>query len=228
MSLDVHEDVVEMRMLECSVSELESIFSENRGLPGYLQTKRAIDVLASSLLILALIPVYALAALAVRLSSHGPVLYSQKRLTKDGQIFSMYKFRSMFIDAEQASGPQWATENDPRITSVGRWLRKLRIDELPQLFNVLRGEMSLIGPRPERPELAAKIKGEVPGFSLRLRVPAGITGLAQVSAGYAEDTMDHATKLALDLAYIKNCSLKLDFRIALATVKVVFSGFGAR
>lgn len=223
------EAVSEMRVLECSVSELEaSATAESDNIAAYLRTKRVLDVIVSTLMMVCLLPVFVIAALAVRLTSPGPVLYSQKRLTKDGAVFRMYKFRSMSVDAENQSGPQWATKNDPRITSVGRWMRKLRIDELPQLFNVLRGEMSLIGPRPERPELAAKIKAEVPGFGLRLRVPAGITGLAQVSAGYAEDTMDHATKLALDLAYIRSCSLKLDLKIAIATVRVMLSGFGAR
>jgi exopolysaccharide biosynthesis polyprenyl glycosylphosphotransferase len=217
-----------MRVLECSVSELESPIFENENISRYLQTKRLLDIAFAILMIVGLSPVFIVTAIAVRLSSRGPIFYSQKRLTKDGRVFRMYKFRSMTVDAEQHSGPQWASANDPRITAIGRWLRKLRIDELPQLFNVLRGEMSLIGPRPERPELAAKIKAEVPGFGLRLQVPAGITGLAQVSAGYAEDTMDHATKLALDLAYIKACSLKLDLRIALATIRVMLSGFGAR
>ncbi len=156
------------------------------------------------------------------------MIFSQRRLTRHGKVFTMYKFRTMSVDAEQKTGAVWAVSEDPRVTKIGRVLRKFRIDELPQLLNVLAGDMSLIGPRPERPEIAAKLKKELPAFQRRLEVKAGITGLAQVGSGYASCVRSYQRKLALDLIYINNRCLLLDLRIALKTVFVVLTGAGAR
>lgn len=191
-------------------------------------TKRFIDVVFSIALLAALAPLLAIVAVLVRTTSHGPALYRQRRLTVGGREFDMLKFRTMVNDAEKLSGPQFASQNDPRITRLGRFLRSTRIDELPQLLNVIRGDMSLIGPRPERPEMAETLAEELPNFSRRLAVKGGITGLAQVTAGYAANVQSYRHKLALDLVYIENRSLMLDLMIAVRTVRVVFTGTGSR
>jgi lipopolysaccharide/colanic/teichoic acid biosynthesis glycosyltransferase len=195
---------------------------------GYRLAKRCVDLGGATVLCVAAAPLMLCAALAVRLSSRGPILFSQKRLTEGGTEFALLKFRTMKQDAEATTGATLASENDDRITSVGRILRKTRIDELPQLFNVIQGDMSLIGPRPERPELAKEFEARIPGFSRRLRVKAGLTGLAQVIQGYPRYIDGYRQKLAFDLVYIKRQSLVLDAWIALKTVGVVISGSGAR
>jgi lipopolysaccharide/colanic/teichoic acid biosynthesis glycosyltransferase len=167
-------------------------------------------------------------AAVVRASSPGPILYRQKRLTQGGKEFMLCKFRTMRQDAERESGAVVAQLHDNRVTSVGRILRKTRLDELPQLWNVLQGDMSLIGPRPERPELAKNFEKKIRGFSRRLGVKAGLTGLAQVIQGYPEYTDGYRQKLALDVLYIKKKSIALDLWIAMKTVGVVISGSGAR
>ncbi len=192
-------------------------------LSAYQFTKRVIDLTVAGTLLLVLSPVLLIVAALVRVTSKGPVIYSQERLTEGGRVFRMLKFRSMRADAE-ASGPVWAEEEDPRVTPIGKFLRLSHIDELPQLLNVLRGDMALIGPRPERPELTAELEAVFPNFRRRLDVKGGITGLAQVSSGYASNVQTYRDKLAHDLVYVRNCSLLLDLSIALKTILVVLTG----
>jgi lipopolysaccharide/colanic/teichoic acid biosynthesis glycosyltransferase len=190
--------------------------------------KRIVDIGGAAVLCMVASPVMVCTAIAVKLSSRGPVLFSQRRLTEGGREFCLLKFRTMYHDSEPTGWGMLAQKNDSRITRIGVLLRKTRIDELPQLFNVLKGEMSLIGPRPERPELAEKFEERIPGFSRRLRVKAGLTGLAQVIQGYPRYIDGYRQKLAFDLVYIKRRSFALDAWIALKTVGVVVSGSGAR
>jgi exopolysaccharide biosynthesis polyprenyl glycosylphosphotransferase len=194
----------------------------------YEATKRLFDFVISSFLLVTLSPVMLFVALGVKISSTGPVIFKQVRLTKSRKPFTMYKFRTMCQDAESKSGAVWASCNDPRVTSIGKFLRLTRLDELPQLFNVLTGEMSLIGPRPERPEFAEKLSSEFISFKRRTEVKAGITGLAQVSNGYADSVDSYRKKLALDILYVNHRSLLLDLKIAAKTILVVFTGAGAR
>ena len=189
--------------------------------------RRAFDVLFSLAALLLLAPALLLVATLIRLDSPGPALYRQTRLGRHGRPFRIVKFRSMRMDAE-AAGPQWAARHDPRVTRCGRILRRTRLDELPQLLNVLAGSMSLVGPRPERPCLAAEITRAVPHFARRLLVKPGITGWAQVRLPYGASVEDARSKLACDLHYIRHRSWALDARILLDTVRVVCSGAGAR
>jgi sugar transferase (PEP-CTERM system associated) len=173
-------------------------------------------------------PIMLLTALAVRLTSAGPVLYRQVRVGMDGIPFTLYKFRSMRADAEAATGAVWASKDDPRVTPLGRTLRKLRIDELPQLFNVLRGEMSIVGPRPERPEMVESLAEKIPYYRHRHCVRPGITGWAQVNYKYGDTLEDVIQKLEYDLYYIKNMSLSLDSYIIFLTVKAILLSRGAQ
>ncbi len=166
-------------------------------------------------------------ALVNAFTSPGPVFYRQNRVGQGGHVFSMLKFRSMGPDAEASSGAVWAAERDPRVTPIGRILRQLRLDELPQAINVLRGEMSLIGPRPERPEFVSHLAETVPFYRLRHTVRPGITGWAQVCYQYGNSEEDAVVKLEYDLYYIKHASLWLDLRIALLTVPVMLGGRGS-
>ncbi|MFM2416929.1 MAG: hypothetical protein RL385_1652, partial [Pseudomonadota bacterium] len=158
----------------------------------------------------------AIIAIAVKLSSRGPVFYGQERMGLDGRTFKMYKFRSMKVDAEVSSGAVWATKNDDRRTAVGTFLRKTSLDELPQFWNVFRGDMSLVGPRPERPVFVSQFKHEIPGYMLRHKVKSGITGWAQVN-GWRGDT-SLARRIECDLFYIKHWSYLLDLRILVMTL----------
>jgi len=189
--------------------------------------KRALDIVVSIVVLLGGAPLWLLIAIIIKLESKGPVFYLQERVGKDGRIFWMYKFRSMIEDAEKYTGPVWATEDDPRITKVGRVLRKLRLDEVPQFFNVLKGEMSLVGPRPERPYFVAQLMKIFPLYIKRLRVAPGITGWAQVKWGYDRSLEDVQEKLKYDLFYIENMSLRMDLKILLRTVWVALRGKGA-
>ncbi|MCR4889947.1 MAG: sugar transferase [Ruminococcus sp.] len=180
--------------------------------------KRTFDIVFSLFAIIIFSPFMILAALAVKLHDGGPVLYKQRRLTINGKEFNVLKFRSMVVDAEKKSGPVLASDDDPRITPIGRFLRKVRLDELPQLFNILKGEMSVVGPRPERPELTEKYKQEMPEFGFRLKVKAGLTGYAQVTGVY--DTIPY-DKLKMDLMYIENYSFRMDLQIILMTIKTM-------
>jgi sugar transferase (PEP-CTERM system associated) len=192
-----------------------------------LVAKRVFDVLGAALGLVLSLPLLAVAAIAVKLDSPGPVLYSQARTGAFGRIFHIHKLRSMRTDAEQ-HGAVWAAEDDPRVTRVGRVIRKLRVDELPQLWNVLLGEMSLVGPRPERPELIAALEREIPFFRQRLCVRPGITGHAQVRCRYGASIEDALEKLQYDLYYMKRMSIWFDLSILLDTVKVVLLRIGAR
>ncbi|MFB6262399.1 MAG: sugar transferase [Bradymonadaceae bacterium] len=185
-----------------------------------LRIKRSIDVGVSAALLLALAPLMAIVAVLIKLDSEGPVFYRQTRTGVNGDKFELYKFRSMCEDAE-ADGAQWTEDDDPRVTRVGQWMRKTRIDELPQLWNVLKGDMSLIGPRPERPEFDSELSDRIPYYSLRYLVKPGISGWAQVMHRYGASEDDARTKLEYDLYYIKNYSLLLDLAIALKTLRVI-------
>ena len=162
-----------------------------------------------------------LTALAVKLTSRGPALYHQVRVGQGGRHFTIHKFRSMRTDAEEATGAVWAQKDDPRITPIGRFIRKTRLDELPQLWNVLRGDMSFIGPRPERPEFVTQLTEQIPFYGLRHTVKPGVTGWAQVCYTYGATVEDAMEKLQYDLFYIKNLSLPLDVFILLKTIKTV-------
>jgi exopolysaccharide biosynthesis polyprenyl glycosylphosphotransferase len=169
-----------------------------------------------------------LAALAVKLESPGPILYRQERVGLNGKTFNVVKFRSMRTDAEKDGVPRWATAGDSRVTRVGRIIRKLRIDELPQLFSVLSGDMSLVGPRPERPYFVEQLVQDIPFYAVRHSVKPGVTGWAQVSYQYGASREDTIEKLQYDLYYVKNHSLFLDLVVLFETVGVVLTGKGAQ
>ena len=187
--------------------------------------KQVVDFLAAALLLIITLPITVLTAIAIKIDSPGPIFYSQVRTGLNGKKFKVYKFRSMYQNAEQM-GVQWAQEKDPRITKIGRLLRLARIDELPQLWNILKGDMSLVGPRPERPEFDAQLRKEIPYYDVRYLVKPGITGWAQVCYPYGASIEDAYQKVAYDLYYIKNYSLLLDAAIALKTIRVVLLGKG--
>jgi lipopolysaccharide/colanic/teichoic acid biosynthesis glycosyltransferase len=221
-----------------------------------LPAKRLLDLLVSMTLLIFFAPLFGLVALGVALDSPGPVFYHQirvgqnrrcierrrdrikvteekrrgdrRRILSEGRLFSIHKFRTMIVGAEDGVGPVWALERDPRVTRVGRWLRLLRIDELPQLWNVLKGQMSLVGPRPERPHFVGRFAKRIPNYTERLRALPGITGLAQVERSYDACEEDVKLKLGHDLEYISNCRLTEDMRILFRTVQVVLTRKGAR
>jgi exopolysaccharide biosynthesis polyprenyl glycosylphosphotransferase len=189
-------------------------------------TKRVFDLFISLIILVITAPVFLLLILLIKITSRGPAVFSQERVGLYGKSFTIYKFRTMYEDAEKRSGPVWATENDPRITPVGYWLRKLRLDEIPQLYNVLRGDMSLVGPRPERPFFVDQFKKEIPLYTRRLRVRPGITGWAQVKWKYDESIEDVKEKTKYDLFYVENMSLRMDFKILFNTIFTVIGGKG--
>jgi sugar transferase (PEP-CTERM system associated) len=189
--------------------------------------KRVVDVAGSLVLLVMAAPLMVLAAFAVAVESPGPVLFRQERVGRGGRTFQVVKFRSMRQDAEKDGVARWATAGDPRITRVGRLIRKTRIDELPQLINVLRGDMSLVGPRPERPGFVEQLKGGIRFYDVRHSVKPGLTGWAQIRYSYAASLEDSRRKLQFDLYYVKNHSLWLDLRILFETVRVVLRGEGA-
>jgi sugar transferase (PEP-CTERM system associated) len=174
------------------------------------------------------LPIMIIVALVVKFTSPGPALFRQTRVGLNGAVFTLYKFRSMNADSEARTGAVWATKNDPRVTPVGRWLRKLRLDELPQLFNVLRGEMSIVGPRPERPEFVAVLQEKIPYYRQRHCVKPGISGWAQINHKYGDTIDDAMIKLEYDLYYIKNMAVSLDAYIMFHTAKIMLLGRGAR
>jgi sugar transferase (PEP-CTERM system associated) len=207
--------------------------------PGYLvfnggfqwppgTVKRVVDILLSSLGLLLTAPLFGILPLIIKLTSTGPVFYRQERAGLNGRRFTILKFRSMCDHAEESGSPVWALEEDPRITPIGRFMRKYRLDELPQMINVLRGDMSFVGPRPERPEFVALLAKEIPFYALRLSVKPGITGWAQVMFRYGASVEDAAEKLQYDLYYVKHMSLALDGLIALKTIRTVLFQSGAR
>jgi sugar transferase (PEP-CTERM system associated) len=190
-------------------------------------TKRALDVIVSLVSFVLCIPLFLIAGLAICIESGFPILYRQERTGLHGRPFRMLKFRSMHNDAENA-GPQWAATGDHRITRIGKLIRKFRIDELPQVINVLRGEMSVIGPRPERPEFVSMLEEQIPFYGLRHSVRPGITGWAQVKYQYGASVEETKTKLEYDLFYIKHLSIMLDLAVLFETAKVMLSGRGAK
>ena len=188
--------------------------------PEYLFIKRLLDIVISAVALVVLSPIFLVTAIAIKVTDHGPVFYKQIRLTKDGKEFGILKFRSMRVDAEKDGVARLSSgEHDDRITPVGRVIRACRIDELPQLFNILKGELSIVGPRPERPEIAAQYCEEMPEFSLRLQAKAGLTGYAQIYGKYNTTPYD---KLVMDLMYIAHPSIVEDLKIMFATVKILF------
>jgi sugar transferase (PEP-CTERM system associated) len=245
--LPIH-DILECRFRGIQVVEWSSFFEKltdkiviNALRPGWLifsdgpvktllteTIRRTLDVGLSLIGLTLSAPAMAMAALSIKLDSQGPVFFRQARVGKDGKVFMLYKFRSMSVDAEQRTGPVWASENDPRVTRVGRVLRKIRLDETPQMFNVLKGDMSFIGPRPERPVFVNQLKEQIPYYALRLAVKPGITGWAQVKYPYGSTVEDAFEKLQYDLYYIKNMSVFLDFLILLKSIQVILFARGAR
>jgi len=189
--------------------------------------KRLFDVAASSLLLLFTLPLIAIFAVLVKLDSQGPAFFRQQRMGLYGQPFQLIKLRSMHVDAE-ADGAQWASRDDPRVTRVGRFIRKVRIDELPQAWSVLKGQMSFVGPRPERPEFVADLEDKLPYYAERHMVKPGITGWAQVNYPYGASIEDSRHKLEYDLYYAKNYTPFLDLLIILQTLRVVLWREGAR
>ncbi len=197
---------------------------------GFVRTavKRLFDIAGALVLIVLTLPIMLLTALAIRLDSPGPIFYRQERVGLNGKIFHVVKFRSMCTDAEKDGVPRWASAGDSRVTRVGKVIRKLRIDELPQLFGVLKGDMSMVGPRPERPYFVDQLTREIPFYAVRHSVKPGVTGWAQVSYQYGASREDSIEKLQYDLYYVKNHSLFLDLVILFETVGVVLTGKGAQ
>lgn len=190
----------------------------------YNFSRRLLDIITASIGLFFSIPIIVFFAIAVRVETPGNPLYVQERVGLHGKVFKIFKLRSMYMNAE-INGAQWAKKNDARITNVGHFIRKTRIDELPQLINVLKGDMSLIGPRPERPVFTEEFEKEIPGFKKRLYIKPGVTGWAQVNGGY---DITPKEKLLLDLQYIEKQGFKFDLLILLKTVKIMFTGNGAR
>ena len=247
------EDLVDCRLSGVMVSDYQSFCERERGhidldslTPSWfffrggfrnsrlqLATKRLVDILGASLLLLFFSPVMVLIALILKLEgaltrSGGPVIYRQERVGEKGRLFVINKFRSMRPDAEAGGQPRWAEAGDARVTRIGAFLRKTRMDELPQLFNILKGEMSIVGPRPERPYFVDLLKSQLPYYNERHRMKPGVTGWAQVNFDYAGSLEDSKIKLEHDLYYIKHYSLFLDLIIILQTIRVVLWSEGAR
>ena len=203
-------------------------------------THRALNVVLAGVALFVALPLLVLIAIAIKLTSRGPILYTQERVGLDrripgtdrghqgrvrdlgGRPFTIYKFRTMWVDAERSTGAVWATQDDPRITPVGRFLRQYRLDELPQLLNVMRGEMNIVGPRPERPTIFAELRQHIAEYPRRQRAKPGITGLAQIHHHYDRDIDDVRTKVRYDLEYIRRRSVGEDLRIMLQTIPVIF------
>ena len=212
-------DILLRSSVDLNLFDSPLLLSRNTGLAiEQMFCKRLMDVVFSLLGLVISAPFFLLIAISIKLTDRGPVFYKQTRLTKDGKTFEIYKFRTMIQNAEKYSGAVLASEHDPRILLVGRLLRATRLDELPQIFNILKGEMSIVGPRPERPELAAEIEKEIPEFSYRLKVKARLTGYAQVYGKYNTTSYD---KLKLDLTYIRNYSIFLDLKLIFMTPKIM-------
>jgi len=204
---------------ELNIFDTPLLLSRNAGLSIEQQwMKRVEDIVVSGLILMLFSPIFLVACIAIKFTDGGPVFYKQERLTKNGEVFMIYKFRTMIVDAEKHTGQVLATEHDPRILPIGKFLRATRLDELPQVINILKGDMSVVGPRPERPQLAREIAAEIPEFPFRLQVKAGLTGYAQVYGKYNTTSYD---KLKLDLTYIRNFSLLLDFKLIIMTPKIM-------
>lgn len=207
------------------ISDIPLVQLSKEPAPSWVRaTKRIFDLALAIIGLILASPIMLAAAIAIKLTSPGPVIYSQERVGQGEKVFRVFKFRTMVKDAEEITGPALASENDVRITPVGRFLRKTRIDELPQLVNVVRGEMSFVGPRPERPYFVKQFKKTIPWYSERFRIKPGLTGLAQVNGGYMTNVRN---KLKYDLIYLHHQSLLLDLKIMLKTIKVLLTGRGA-
>jgi len=184
--------------------------------------KRVLSIIIAALILVITSPFFAIIALLVKFNDGGPVLYSQTRVGKNGKNFRLYKFRSMKVDAEK-NGPEWSTKEDLRITPVGRILRKLHIDELPQMFNIFKGDIDLVGPRPERPEFVLQLEKEIPFYHLRHIITPGFTGWAQIKFRYAGSVIDSKDKFEYDLYYLKNRNTFMDLGILLRTLQIIFT-----
>ena len=196
-------------------------------LPWEKNVKRLLDIGVSLFVLILFFPLLLIISAAIKIDSRGPALYIQKRVGYRSRVFKLWKYRSMVVDAEKESGPVWADKNDTRITRVGRIIRKMRLDELPQIYNILKGDMSLVGPRPERGYFVEQFKKEIPYYPLRLKVKPGLTGWAQIKHSYDRSLDDVKEKLKYDLYYIENMSLNMDFKILIATIFVVLGRKGA-
>lgn len=214
-----------MAEIESDPRFLDATWLSQRWTPRFLAAKRAIDILFSLPLLLVALVSFPFIYIAIKLDSRGPALYRQERVGKDGKSFFVLKYRSMYTNAEQ-DGAKFTSKNDDRITRVGTFLRKTRLDEVPQVINVLRGEMALVGPRPERPHVIEEMTRRLPQFGMRTLVQPGLTGWAQVKGSYAANETELAEKLEYDLYYIRNVSLKRDLSVLLETVRVVLGRKG--
>jgi exopolysaccharide biosynthesis polyprenyl glycosylphosphotransferase len=191
-----------------------------------IRVSRAFAIALSFLGLILCMPLLLVVALAIRIESEGPILFRQERVGRDGAVFNILKFRSMRMNAEKSNSPQWASINDPRVTRVGSIIRKLRIDEIPQLVNILRGDMNFVGPRPERPYFVDMLKDQIPYYNLRHSLLPGLTGWAQVCYPYGASIDDQKAKLEFDLFYLKNASFAFDIAILFETVRTVLLGKG--
>lgn len=187
--------------------------------------KRTFDICFSLAVIILGLPIFVMLMIITKLTSKGPIFYKQQRIGINGQPFDIYKFRSMYVDAEKA-GPQLSTDNDPRITKWGKIMRKTRLDELPQFWNVLKGDMSVVGPRPERNHFIQQIVAKAPGYKMLLSIKPGITSIGQVNYGYAENVDQMCQRMLFDLRYLQEVNIQTDLNIILQTVKVMFQGRG--
>jgi lipopolysaccharide/colanic/teichoic acid biosynthesis glycosyltransferase len=216
--------------MSVTISNLNSHASNPTGLrisSSYINAKRVLDVAAIVTVLPAISVIIALTAVAIKLESKGNVFFWQKRVGMNGKVFNMLKLRSMTATSEK-DGSQFAQSNDMRVTRVGKFIRKFRIDELPQMWNVVKGDMSIIGPRPEQESFVKEFNQTIPNYSLRHTVRPGITGLAQTEQGYVADANGTVTKLRYDMYYIRNLSFMTDFQIGLKTIYTIMTGFGAR
>jgi sugar transferase (PEP-CTERM system associated) len=217
------------RVCSRTIQPSQLIFSSELGpRPHALAIQTFYSLILGLMGLAAFSPLMLIAAVAVKLTSKGPVLYRQRRVGQNGKVFTVYKFRSMYADAEARTGAVWAKRDDPRATPVGRWLRRLRLDELPQFWNVVKGDMAIVGPRPERPEFVELLAHQIPYYRQRLAVKPGITGWAQINHKYGDTQLDAMIKLEYDLYYIKNVAAAMDFYIIFHTVKVMLLSRGAQ
>jgi exopolysaccharide biosynthesis polyprenyl glycosylphosphotransferase len=225
-------DFCERRLGRVDIARLPPVLTGDLAMPAERPLeavlRRAFDITVSLGLLLATLPIVALAALAIKLEGPGPVFYRQERVGRGGKVFTLFKLRSMVVDAEVGGVPVWATQRDNRVTRVGRFIRLTRIDEIPQVLNVLRGDMAFVGPRPERPAIVEQLRAAIPHYDAREAVKPGITGWAQVNYPYGASIEDSWVKLSYDLYYVRRRSLFLDLLILIATVRVVLFQEGSR